>query len=101
MDDDNDEPLSRGYSDWDDDRKARYDAARDRVAAGIADCVNILREDGFADDPPYVQGWVVAAEWTNVEAERDNWGGRETITPHGQMLSTGLGLSAWAAHRHT
>lgn len=97
---DGDEPLSLGYLAWAEERRARFDAARDRIAAAVSDCIQILREDEHPDDPPFVQGWMVAAEWTNVAAERENWGGRDTIEPHGQMLSIGTGLGAWAANRH-
>lgn len=100
MDDDEGTPISRGYTEWDDERRARYDAARERVATAINDCVQIMREDEHAADPPFIQGWIAAAEWTNIAAERENWGGRDIVAPHGQMLSVGQGLSVFAANRH-
>lgn len=97
--DDGDSASTR-YNDFDDERRERLEEARDRIDAAIKDYISIVREDDFADDPPFVQGWLVSAEWTNVEAERDNWGGRDVIAPHGQMLSVGHGLAAWASTRH-
>lgn len=55
----------------------------------------ILAEYNFPGDEPFVQGWAAAVEWTNVELERDDAGGRYKITPIGQMLSTTEGLGAY------
>lgn len=57
-----DEPISGGYMTWDDERRARYDQARERVAAAIADLARIHYEDEYPSDPPYVQGWIAVAE---------------------------------------
>jgi hypothetical protein len=95
-----DEPISGGYMTWDDERRARFDEARERAATAIADLARIQAEDDFPNDPPYVQGWIAIAEWTNVEFERSNSGGRHIFTPFGQMLSVGGGLADWARQRH-
>ncbi|MDT0211230.1 hypothetical protein [Curtobacterium sp. BRD11] len=95
-----DSPLSGGYMTWDDERRARYDEARERAATALADLARIHTEDEFPDDPPYIQGWIAAVEWTNVEYERSNAGGRYIFSPFGQMLSVGAGLADWARHRH-
>lgn len=93
-------PLSGGYMTWDDKRRARYDEARERAAAALADLARISSEDDYPDDPPYIQGWIAAVEWTNVEFERSNTGGRYIFSPFGQMLSVGAGLADWARQRH-
>ena len=95
----NDEQLE-GYTDWDDEKRARYDAARDRLSAAINEMAAITAEQQFPDDIPFVQGWVVAIEFTNVELERDNAGGRYLFSPNGQMLSVSAGLALWAVERH-
>ncbi|QKS17303.1 hypothetical protein HUN59_14770 [Curtobacterium sp. Csp2] len=97
---DDDAPISGGYMSWDDERRARFDEARERAAKAIADMCRIHTEDDHTDDPPYVQGWVAVAEWTNVEFERNNAGGRYIFSPYGQMLSVGAGLADWARSRH-
>jgi hypothetical protein len=97
---DNDEPISGGYLSWDDERRGRYDEARERAAKALADLARISNEDEYPDDPPYIQGWVAAAEWTNVDLERRNQGGRYIFSPFGQMLSVGAGLADWMRQRH-
>lgn len=97
---DDDEPVTSGYMSWDDDRRARFDEARARVASAIAELCSIQEEDEYPNDPPYVQGWIAAAEWTNVDLERSNRGGRHIFSPQGQMLSVGEGLADWARTRH-
>ena len=84
------------YIDWDEQRKARYDDARERLQAALAECIKIQHEDDdeidTVADAPYLQGWVAAAEWTNITLEQTDRGGRSTVYPQGQMFSVGIGL---------
>lgn len=92
---------SSSYADWDQERRDRYDAERERIQSALSALLSICYEDEHAGDPPYLQGWVAVTEWTNVELEQNNQGGRHTFTPHGQMFSIGAGLAAYAVQALT
>jgi hypothetical protein len=71
-------------------------AARDAIAKAIQDFADLVASEYGA---PYVNGWVVAFEYTSVELERDNHAGRQVVAPIEQMVSTSGGLAAYAQHR--
>lgn len=60
-----------------------------------------LRNPDTGDDTPFVQAWVLCAEWTNIECERENKGGISVTAPHGQMLSASRGLADYIADHYT
>jgi len=77
--------------------QAQIDAARIEVGKAVDRYTQLLRGPAFPEDPPFVQGWAVGVEWTNIWMEKENKGGREIITPQGQMLSLTEGLGAYVA----
>jgi hypothetical protein len=85
-----------GYITWEPERQQRYDAARARVADALTELVTIASEDTDHMDPPFIQRWMVSCEWTSIELERNDAGGRHVFAPQGQMLSVTAGLSEWA-----
>lgn len=91
--------MTYGPQDFDitEEYQEKIDAARTEVGKAIDHYVQLLRGPSFPEDPPFVQGWVACAEWTNIWMERENKGGREIVTPQGQMLSLTEGLGAFIA----
>lgn len=96
---DEDDELG-SYTDLPDEIRAQLEQARTAVDVAVRDYVRILRSADFPDDPPYIQGWVVGCEWTNVTLERGNAGGRDVIAPEGQMLAVGSGLGQYIVNRY-
>lgn len=91
--------MSR-YIEWDEDRKARYDTARAKVDEAVREILQAAYEEDFdANDPPYPQGWVLITEFTNIELEQTDAGGRYIAAPQGQTFSLGHGLCAWGMTR--
>ncbi|MEE6273517.1 hypothetical protein V2J56_09180 [Georgenia sp. MJ206] len=83
-----------------DEREAAIWAKREEIAKHVQQLAELQDRTHDPDDPPYVQAWALAWEWTNVELERENRGGRDLATPRGQALSTSLGLGTYLADRH-
>jgi len=85
------------YIDWEQERKDRYDAARNDLEEALKKCATIAYEDTYGpEDAPFIQGWVAIAEFTNIALEQSDAGARVTVSPQGQTLSTGMGLAAWS-----
>lgn len=92
-------------ADLPDDKRNRAQVIREQLAALISEYVDVIRTDidesVQGNDRPIVQAWVVGIEWTNIELERNDMGGRDSITPDGQTLSNSAGLGAYIADRYT
>ena len=80
-----------------DEYRAKLDVARIEVGKAVDKYIQLLRGPVYPDDPPFIQGWVVGVEYTNIWMEKENKGGRDIITPEGQMLSLTEGLGAFVA----
>ncbi|MFD6093994.1 hypothetical protein ACFWGN_17910 [Oerskovia sp. NPDC060338] len=64
-------------------------AAKELIAKGLT----LLCESSNPDqDGLYVQGWIIAAEWTSIELERTQRAGVITFCPEGQMITVSRGL---------
>lgn len=88
--------MTSGPQDFEmtDEHSALIAETRSAVDKAIKDYIQAIRGPAFPDDAPYVQGWAVGVEWTNIWTEQENIGGQDVLTPYGQMLSitAGLGL---------
>lgn len=83
-----------------DELQAAVDAEIDAIRPHIARIVQLRYQEEYPDDPPYVQGFIVAAEWTNVDLERTNQGGISVASPRGQALSMSRGLGMYAVDNY-
>jgi len=91
-------------TDWNelsDDTKAALEVERTAIERHIRRYIEVLRADEHPGDLPIVQEWVVGCEWTNIELEQSNKGGRDVIMRDGATLSAGLGLGAYIQGRCT
>lgn len=76
---------------------ATEESAKALISEGVA---ALVKARNPTQEGTYVNGWIVAAEWTSVELEQGNRGGIETVCPAGQMLSVSRGLGAYIGDRY-
>lgn len=67
-------------------------AAKELIAKGLTALCEASNTD---QDGLYVQGWIIAAEWTSVELEQTNRAGVITFCPEGQMITVSRGLGRY------
>lgn len=87
------------WGDLSDDAKAELDVERAEIETHVRRYIEIMRGDQYPGDLPFVQDWVLACEWTNVELERDDKAGRDVIMRDGGTLSGALGLGVYIRDR--
>lgn len=87
------------YADLTDAQQAALEAERVKIERHVRRYVELLREDDHPNDLPIIQEWVVGVEWTNVELEQSNRGGRDVIMRDGGTISAALGLGVYIRDR--
>lgn len=72
----------------DPERLAALEEQREIISKAISEFVRLASQ---ADDP-FVTGWVIGVEWTNVGMEQAQQAARNAIAPNSQMVSASQGL---------